>query len=173
MSLASPASEGLPSHTAGGTVIKDSGARRVFATGANRDRAVGKGAFNQLPYHGVERVAKIFEVGGIKYTPNNWRLGMPVSEYFNSGTRHGMKACNGWDDEDHAAQAAWNFLCAMETQWMCEHGLLPPELNDIQNFLTPEGCAKAFAEIRQANIVRLAALEAAKSATPKPPVTKP
>lgn len=154
----------MPNHVVGDTVIKDSGDRRVFATGANRDRAVGKGAFNQFPYFGMERVARIFEAGGIKYTPNNWRLGMPVSEYYNSAMRHVMKAANGWNDEDHAAMGAWNLLCAMETASMCERGLLPPELNDVQNFLTPEGAAKAFEEIREANTKRLERLAAEKAA---------
>ncbi len=145
--------------------IKDSGERRVFATGAHRDRGEMKGAFNLFPYHGLERIAKIFEGGAIKYSANNWRLGMPVSEYFKSGIRHAMKAANGWDDEDHAAMAAWNFICAMETQWMCEKGYLPAELNDIQNFLTEEGIQKSFEEIRRQNAVRLAlrAAEAKKS----------
>ena len=145
--------------------IKDSGARREFTTGAHRDRAEGKGAFNQLPFHGIERVARIFEGGAKKYTKNNWRLGMPVSEYLNSGTRHAIKACNGWNDEDHAAMAAWNFLCAMETQWACEQGFIPAELNDVQNFLTAEGTAKAFEEIRDANTKRLEALKVQQAAT--------
>jgi hypothetical protein len=145
-------------------VIKDSGERRVFATGANRDRVDGKGAFHLLPFHGLERVCRIFEVGGKKYTPNNWRLGMNVSEYYNSALRHAVKAANGWNDEDHPAMAAWNMLCAMETQWMCEQGFLPKELNDIQNFLTAEGIQVAFEEIRLTNKKRLEELAAVKEA---------
>jgi hypothetical protein len=53
-------------HTAGSTVIKDSGDRRVFSTGAHRDRASGKGAFNLFPFDGLLRVARIFEGGGKK-----------------------------------------------------------------------------------------------------------
>jgi hypothetical protein len=80
---------------------------------------------------------------------------MPVSEYINSGIRHGIKAANGWNDEDHSAMAAWNFICAMETQWMVQQGYLPLELDDVQNFLTAEGIAKAFEEIRAENKERL------------------
>ena len=71
-------------HKAGDTVIIDSGARRVFATGAHRDRGAGKGAFNLIPYEAMLEIAQVFEAGGAKYTPNNWRLGMPLSEYANS-----------------------------------------------------------------------------------------
>ena len=143
-------------HVAGSAIIKDSGARRVFSTGAHRDRAVGKGAFHLLPYQAVMEVAQVFEAGGAKYTPNNWRLGMPVSEYYNSGVRHAMKAAQGWDDENHAAMAAWNFMCAIETRWMVKQGFLPPELDDIQNWLTQDGVQKAFEAVKKENEQRLA-----------------
>lgn len=142
--------------------IADSGERRVFESGAHRDRVEGKGAFHLLPFNSLQRVARIFEGGAKKYTVNNWRLGMPVSEYYNSGIRHAIKAANGWDDEDHPAQACWNFLCAMETQWMVEQGMLPPELNDVRNFMKPEEALKAFQEIRARNEARQKAKEAQK-----------
>lgn len=68
-------------YESGGTVIKDSGARRVFDSGAHRDRGEGKGAFHLLPFQGLLEVAQVFEAGGRKYTANNWRLGMPVEMY--------------------------------------------------------------------------------------------
>ncbi len=131
--------------------IKDSGERRVFDSGAHRDRVVGKGAFNLLPFHGIEAVARVFEGGAIKYSKNNWRLGMPVSEFINSGCRHGVKAANGWQDEDHLAMAAWNFLCAIETKWMVSQGYLPKELDDVDDFLTPDGIKEAFKKIKEEN----------------------
>lgn len=143
--------------TIGGTTIKDSGERRVFATGAHRDRAVGKGAFNQLPFAALLEVAQVFEAGAIKYTANNWKLGMPLSEYANSGIRHAVKAAQGWDDENHAAMAAWNFLCLIETRAMIARGQLPAELNDIQNWLTDAGVERAMVFVREQNEKRLAA----------------
>ena len=141
---------------AGDTVIKDSGARRVFASGAQRDRAIGKGAFALLPYQALLEIAQIFEAGGIKYTPNNWKLGMPLSEYANSGIRHALKAAAGWDDENHAAQAAWNFMCLIETRHMIRQGFLSPELNDIDNWLTTDGVKAAMESVKAENEKRLA-----------------
>ncbi len=140
--------------TSGDMTIKDSGERRVFATGAQRDRGSGKGAFHLLPWHALLEVAKVFEVGALKYTKNNYRLGMHLSEYVNSALRHAIKAGQGWDDEPHAAQAAWNMLCFIETQAMIRAGHLPKELDDIDNWLTSEGVAKALDLIRQANLAK-------------------
>jgi len=158
----------MPDISNGDMTIKDSGARRVFASGAHRDRAVGKGAFHLLPYNALLEVAKVFETGALKYSSNNWKLGMPVSEYLNSGLRHGMKAAAGWNDEPHMAQAAWNFLCAIETLWMVRQGLLPADLDDVQNWLTAEGVEKAFAAIRLENERRRAETAADATAAGRP-----
>lgn len=141
-------------HAVGGTVIKDSGARTEYATGAHRDLGEGKGFFHLIPFDGLQRVAKIFEAGSKKYRANNWRLGIPLSSFVNSGIRHAIKAANGWEDEDHLAQAAWNFLCAMETQAMVKRGQLPKELLDVDDWLTNEGVARAMIIIRQDNAAR-------------------
>lgn len=150
--------------TAGKASIKDSGARRVFESGAHRDRALGKGAFAMMPYQGLLEVAQVFEAGAMKYTANNWRLGMPLSEYANSGIRHAFKAAAGWNDENHAAMAAWNFLCFIETRHMIEQGFLPAELNDIGNWLTAAGVQKAMEAVKAENNARLARIEAEKAA---------
>jgi hypothetical protein len=142
-------------HSVGDITIKDSGARREFATGAHRDRAVGKGAFNQLPFWALQAVAQVYEVGGIKYTKDNWKLGMPISEFLNSAFRHIVKACQGWTDEPHMAQACWNLMCAIETKKMIELGSLPKELDDVRDWSTPEGIQASFAQVRTENDARL------------------
>lgn len=138
----------------GGTVIKDSGNRRTFNTGAQRDRETGKGDFAALPYHGLLEVSQVFEAGAKKYTRSNWRLGMPLSEFCNSMLRHAHKAAEGWDDENHAAMVAWNALCFIETRKMIADGKLPAELNDIDNWLTVEGTKKAFETVKAANVLQ-------------------
>lgn len=112
-------------------VIKDSGTRTEFTTGAVRDAQEGKGRMDLLPVRAIIDVAKIFENGAIKYGPNNWRKGIPLSRYMDSGLRHAMKYLRGDRDEDHLSQAIWNFMCLAETQGMIEEGLLPIELNDL------------------------------------------
>jgi hypothetical protein len=77
------------------------------------------------------RVARIFEAGAIKYDSRNWELGQPLSRYLDSGTRHIVCYMRGDRDEDHVAQAAWNFLCLLETCDRIMAGLLPAELDDL------------------------------------------
>jgi hypothetical protein len=113
-------------------VLKDSGTRTNFSTGAVRDAQEGKGRMDLLPARAILAVARIFEAGAKKYGDNNWRKGIPLSRYMDSGLRHAMKYLRGDRDEDHLTQAIWNLLCLSETQGMIEEGLLPPTLNDLQ-----------------------------------------
>ncbi len=112
-------------------VLKDSGTRTKFNSGAVRDAQGGKGRMELLPVRAIISLSKIFEAGAIKYAPNNWRKGIPLSRYMDSGLRHAMKYLKGERDEDHLHQAIWNFCCLSETQEMIEEGLLPADLNDL------------------------------------------
>lgn len=116
-------------------VLKDSGSRQEFKSGSQRDNASGKGRFDLLPFYALFRLAKIYEVGALKYLPNNWRKGQPLSRYLDSAFRHLVKGAAGWKDEDHFAQAMWNIAGIIETQKMIELGKLPPELNDLNDFI--------------------------------------
>lgn len=111
--------------------IKDSGQRSHFSTGAQRDCQTGKGRMDLLPFRALIEVAKVYEEGAKKYDDNNWRKGIPLSRYVDSGMRHMAKWMIGWRDEPHLAQACWNFLSLIETIHMIEEGLLPAELNDL------------------------------------------
>lgn len=125
-------------HTVAGTTILDSGKRQEFMTGAVRDTQDGKGRYDLLPFHAVERVAKIFEAGARKYQADNWRKGINTRRFLDSAMRHLCKAAQGQRDEDHFAQAAWNILCLIETQFMVKQGILPAELDDLPNWFTPK-----------------------------------
>lgn len=146
-------------------MIKDSGIRCEFSSGAVRDIQEGKGRCDLLPlttignlmndtvFHflggfettGDQRflleairsstifpdlptmileVSKHFEEGSKKYSPNNWKKGIPVSRYIDSGCRHYLKHLRGDTDEPHDRAFCWNLLCAA---WTCEN---KPELND-------------------------------------------
>jgi len=117
--------------------VKDSGVREDFSTGSKRDSRQGKGRFDLLPFYAIQRLARVYENGAVKYGDNNWRLGQPCSRYLDSALRHLMKAGAGWEDEDHFAQAMWNIAAIIETQKMIELGKAPKELSDLQGF-TPE-----------------------------------
>lgn len=113
--------------------IKDSGDRRVFATGAQRDAERDKGCFHLLPSVALFLVAVIFEWGAKKYAPRNWEQGIPISVFIDSGLRHVFKYLAGMRDEPHLSQACWNFLCALWTAVQVDKGRLPAELNDLPN----------------------------------------
>ena len=112
-------------------IVKDSGTRRSFATGAVRDGQMGKGRMDLLPVRALIEVARVFEAGAEKYEARNWEKGIKLSSFMDSGLRHAMKWLRGDRDEPHLAQACWNFLCLLDTHKRIEEGLLPMELNDL------------------------------------------
>lgn len=112
-------------------IIKDSGTRTNFSTGAVRDAQEGKGRMDLMPVRALFEVAKVMEEGAHKYAARNWEAGMPLHRYIDSGLRHALKHLRGDKDEPHLAMACWNLLCCLDTQIRIEEGLLPADLNDL------------------------------------------
>lgn len=111
--------------------LKDSGQRRVFSTGSQRDIRTGKGRYDLIPPGPLYRLARVYEDGAIKYDDNNWRKGQPLSSYVDSAERHLKNWKTGVHDEDHLAQAAWNIFALMWTEAAIAADILPAELSDI------------------------------------------
>lgn len=105
-------------------MIKDSGERTEFETGAVRDMHTGKGRMDLLPWRAIMAVSKHAENGALKYGEHNVDKGIPVHSLFDSGVRHAAKWWLGIDDEDHLLAACWNFL------WALEMMLAKPEMDD-------------------------------------------
>lgn len=114
--------------------LKDSGKRQTFGTGSRRDVNEGKPRFDLLSIPALERVAEVCRKGAIKYGDNNWRLGQPVTRYYESGLRHLLQWANGEDDEDHLAQAAWNLLAIMQVEYDVNDGFLDEDLLDHERY---------------------------------------
>ena len=108
-------------------MIKDSGDRTEFPTGAVRDLQGNKGDMVSLPNEAILRLSKHYENGAKKYGRWNYTKGIPVSSFMDSALRHLFKYLDGQDDEDHLAAAAFNVLGAMEME--AKH----PELVDLPN----------------------------------------
>lgn len=108
-----------------GLEIKDSGDRTQFGTGAVRDMHTGKGRHDLLPFAAIDEIAKHMENGAIKYGERNWEKGIDISSYLDSSIRHLSKYMQGHKDEKHLVAAAWNLLCAIETE------IKKPELQNI------------------------------------------
>jgi hypothetical protein len=117
-------------------VLKDSGARREFATGAVRDAPNDKGRFDLLQVHGILALARQLERGAKKYGDRNFEKGMPLSVFANSALRHLLKVLAGYTDEPHLDAAIWNIASLIEIKTRIEAGLLPPELNDLPTTFT-------------------------------------
>lgn len=89
---------------------------RKFDTGAQRDISDGKLRMSLLPQEELKRVMKRYLDGAVKYGENNWMKGMPLSVFYDCTQRHLEAWWNDKTNEDHAAAAVWNILCAMWTQ---------------------------------------------------------
>lgn len=95
-------------------MIKDSGQRTEFNTGAVRDMHNGKGRMDLLPWAAIIEVSKHCEAGAMKYGEHNVDRGIPTSSLCDSGMRHLAKYLTGETDENHLVAAAWNLLWAIE-----------------------------------------------------------
>ena len=103
-------------------MIKDSGDRTEFETGAKRDMHAGKGRMDLLPWYGIMEVSKHCEEGALKYGEHNVDKGIPLHSLLDSAARHLAKYMVGMDDEDHLRAACWNLLWALKR--MGEHEVI-------------------------------------------------
>ena len=93
-------------------VVKDSGERKVFGSGMQRDLDTGKVKWH-LTASGpmLNRWAIHLTKGAIKYDDNNWMKASgeeELSRFRASAFRHFMQWYNGDRDEDHAAAVYFN-----------------------------------------------------------------
>ena len=105
-------------------MIKDSGDRTEFETGAKRDMHAGKGRMDLLPWYGIMEVSKHCEEGALKYGEHNVDKGIPLHSLLDSAARHLAKYMVGMDDEDHLRASCWNLL------WALNQRETHPELDD-------------------------------------------
>ena len=106
-------------------MIKDSGARTEFSTGAVRDMKRGVGRMDLLPWYGIMEVSKHCEEGAEKYGEHNVDKGIPLHSLCDSAARHLAKFIAGEIDEDHLRAATWNLL------WALNQRTTHPELDDL------------------------------------------
>ena len=106
-------------------MIKDSGDRTEFKTGAVRDMHIGKGRMDLLPLTAIIELSKHCEEGALKYGEHNVDKGIPQHSLCDSAMRHLVKYMRGDQDEDHLRAACWNLMFALE------QAVKKPEMNDL------------------------------------------
>ena len=106
-------------------IIKDSGNRTSFKSGATRDIQEGKGRFDLLPWCAIHELAIHCEEGALKYGERNVEKGIPIHSFIDSAFRHLSKYMEGATDENHLRSAFWNIAFAIWTEKN------KPELQDI------------------------------------------
>lgn len=114
--------------------LKTSGKKTTYATGASRDHRDGKGFFHCIPYEAMLSLAKQYEAGAPIYGKQNWKKGVPLSNFIDSIMRHTMKIANNWHDENHAGAILWNASGLIWTVEAIKRGQLPESLDDIGYF---------------------------------------
>lgn len=119
--------------------VNDSGDRREFATGSVRDVRTGKGRYDLISPIGLERLAKHYENGAVKYGDRNWEKGQPLGSYLDSLIRHAINYQKGDRSEDHLSAVCWNAFAMMHTEEMIRQGKLPEDFNDLPSYLDGRG----------------------------------
>jgi hypothetical protein len=104
----------------------------TFATGAHRSNATaGKRPirYDLIPREALERVARTYGEGAIKYGDSNWKSGFPASDLANRVMNHMMLWLSNdqtvdektGEVEDHLAHAAWNLFAIMYNEKQLPH----------------------------------------------------
>lgn len=98
-------------------LVKDSGERKVFSTGMQRDTESSKLMYD-LVFDGplIERYATQLTKGASKYEERNWMKACTQEEldrFRRSAARHFVQWMRGDKDEDHAAALVFNINGAM------------------------------------------------------------
>ena len=95
--------------------ILDSGERKIFSTGMQRDSA-DKIRYDLIPLFMLDRFAEHLTKGAKKYSPNNWlRAETPeeLDRFLQSLWRHFIAYLKGEDEEDAMSAIIFN-LCGAE-----------------------------------------------------------
>ena len=111
--------------------LPNSGQKKVFETGSQRDGDVGRGRYHLIPPEALRHLARRFEAGGVAYGDNNWMKGMPLGRLFDSMMRHLLAAAEGDEKEDHLGAILWNASAWIWTKNGIDKGTLPKELDNL------------------------------------------
>jgi hypothetical protein len=139
-------------------MIKQSGEKQTFETGAQRDSNKSKCRPDLLSPFAAERKGWICKHGADHYGDRNWEKGMPFSRVMQSIERHLMAYKQGQIDEDHLAQLGWNVDALLHFEEAIKGGFLPASLNDLPEYLRDKKPAvhqKSFSQFVEEDLARM------------------
>lgn len=102
-------------------ITKDSGKRRTWKSGFNRDDDGMKLRYDLIPIQMLERIAGLYTRGAKKYGDCNWQKAETQEEFDRfkqSAWRHFISWQKGQEDEDHASATIWNL---MAYEWLTKY----------------------------------------------------
>lgn len=117
------------------TVLKDSGQREQFPTGAQRDVQTGKPRIDLISPIFMRRLGVWLARGAEKYDARNWEKGLDNERCMASLMRHINQYREGERDEDHLAAAAFNLMALIHNGEMVIRGLLPRHIDNLPSYL--------------------------------------
>lgn len=91
--------------------IKDSGERKVFSTGMQRDSGLKTLRPDLIWLPGLVRLAELYGKGAVKYAERNWEKASTAEElarFEASAWRHFVQYMRGDRDEDHVSAVVFN-----------------------------------------------------------------
>lgn len=91
----------------------DSGKRKLYPSGMNRDITTGKPRYDLIPLPMLKRLAELYARGADKYGDRNWELANSPEEitHFKAAAwRHFAQYMDGDTSEDHLIAAVWNLF---------------------------------------------------------------
>ena len=121
-------------------VVKDSGKRIDYPTGARRDTDEGKPRYDLISHHMLTRVAHHLRKGAEKYGDRNWEKGIPTWRLIASGLRHVYQYIAGDRTEDHLSAIIFNFGALVHFE---EIGGNPADASNT-NVVVPPSARKVF-----------------------------
>ena len=92
-------------------ITKDSGTRKKWKSGFNRDDDKTKIKYHLIPLNMITRLAELYTRGANKYGDSNWKLAKTDEEknrFKESAYRHFMQWMNNELDEDHGMAIVFN-----------------------------------------------------------------
>jgi hypothetical protein len=113
------------------SVKDDGGEKKASVTGGLREVASGKGRFDLVPPYPIQRLAKHYENGAVKYGDRNWEKGLELGRFIDSAERHMSQFKDGDRTEDHLAAILWNICGYIWTEREIQESRLPAALSTV------------------------------------------